>query len=93
VSQGPATPIFVTTRNTYLNVGRSQHAVTIGSLPLPAGSYYVWIAVRDPAVKKDLTPWQPLGPLNVGGAGRLDSVPRAIVRLAPVYVDARWSED
>ena len=92
VSQGPATPIFVTMRTTHLVPGISNHSVTIGALPLPAGSYYVWIAVRDPVARKDLTPWQPLGPLAVGGSGRLDPLPRAIVRLAPVHVHAEWHE-
>ncbi len=92
VSQGPATPIFVSTRTTHLREGKSDHSVTIANLPLPAGNYYVWIAVRDPVARKDLTPWQPLGPLAVGGVGRLDPLPRAIVRLAPVYVEAQWNE-
>jgi ABC-type polysaccharide/polyol phosphate transport system ATPase subunit len=92
VSQGPATPIFVCTRGTFLREGQNRIAMTVNALPLPAGSYYVWVAVRDTVARRDLTPWQPLGPLAVGGAGRLDPVPRAIVRLAPVHVDAEWHE-
>jgi ABC-2 type transport system ATP-binding protein len=93
VSQGPATPIFAVTRQCELTPGQSRAGVTIASLPLPAGSFYCWVAVRDPVRKRDLTPWQPLGPFAVHGSGRLDPLPRAIVRLAPVYVEADWNVD
>jgi hypothetical protein len=37
-----------------------------------------------------LSPWQPLGSLSVSGA-RLVTAPRAIVRLAPIWVDSKWT--
>ena len=90
VTQGPATPVFVLSRPIDTEAGRTEVGIHIPHIPLPAGSYYVWIAVRDHRARVPLTPWQPLGPLHIGGHRRLDPVPRAIVRLSPVYVEAEW---
>ena len=90
VTQGPATPIFVLSRPLEIDAGHTDVAIHIPRLPLPAGSFYVWVAVRDHRARLALTPWQPLGPLHVSGHRRLDPVPRAIVRLSPVYVEADW---
>lgn len=91
VSEGPATPVFAFSKSVQLTEGSTAVSLTIASLPLPMGTYYLWLAVRDPVKRRDLTPWQPLGPLVVHGARRLDPLPRGVVRLAPVYVEAQWS--
>ncbi len=93
VSEGPATPIFALTRGMHLGRGPTPMSVSITTLPLPAGSYYLWIAVRDPVKRRELTPWQPMGPLIVQGNRRLDPLPRAIARLSPVYVEATWATE
>ncbi len=94
VTQGPATPIFVVSRPMKLAAGNTPVAITFPRLPLPAGSFYLWIAVRSTVRgAKPLTDWQPMGPLLVEGYRRLDPLPRAIVRLSPVYVEAVWSQD
>jgi ABC-type polysaccharide/polyol phosphate transport system ATPase subunit len=90
VTQGPATPIFVLSRAIEADAGRTDVDIHIPRLPLPSGNFYVWVAVRDHRARLALTPWQPLGPLYVTGHRRLDPVPRAIVRLSPVYVEADW---
>ncbi len=91
VTQGPATPIFVLSKAREFAAGHTPLTISLPRLPLPVGNYYLWIAVRDNRARLPLTPWQPMGPLIVGGQRRLDPVPRAIVRLSPVYVEAEWS--
>ena len=91
VTQGPATPIFVLSKTVEAEAGSTPFAITIPRLPLPVGNFYLWIAVRDNRAKLPLTPWQPMAPLIVSGNRRLDPVPRAIVRLSPVYVEADWT--
>ena len=44
-----------------------------------------------PVFKTQNMPWQPIGPMTMHGRRRLDPVPKAIVRLSPVYVAAHWS--
>ena len=91
VTQGAATPIFVLSQTVDAPEGPSAYQITIPRLPLPAGNFYLWIAIRDHRASLPLTPWQPMAPLVVSGNRRLDPVPRAIVRLSPVYVEAEWS--
>ena len=91
VTQGAATPIFVLSQTVDAPAGQSPYQITIPRLPLPAGNFYLWIAIRDHRASLPLTPWQPMAPLVVSGNRRLDPVPRAIVRLSPVYVEAEWS--
>ncbi len=38
---------------------------------------------------RDVLPWQPAARFEVVGPG-LDAVPAAVVRPAPVYVEASW---
>lgn len=92
VTQGPATPIFVLHKQLMLRPGQAHMCLQLARLPLPVGTYYLWFAAYDPAIRRELTSWQPMGPLVVQGHRRLDPVPRAIVRLSPVYVEAQWSE-
>jgi ABC-2 type transport system ATP-binding protein len=91
VSQGPATPIFAVRHQVRLTEGETSLSVDFDHVPLPAGSYFLWLGAFEPHTREEITPWQPIGPLLVEGGRRLDPTPRAIVRLAPVYVPATWS--
>jgi ABC-2 type transport system ATP-binding protein len=89
VSQGAATPIFVVREQSLFKAGSTQMTLELPRLPLPAGNYFLWFGVYQTNYKFELSPWQPLGSLTVGGLG-LDSVPPAIMRLAPVWVESKW---
>jgi hypothetical protein len=68
--------------------GTTQMTLELPALPLPSGQYFVWYGAFY-GWKVELSPWQPLTPMMVAGMN-LDGVPRAIVRLAPVWVESRW---
>jgi ABC-type polysaccharide/polyol phosphate transport system ATPase subunit len=88
VTQGAATPIFVVREEMFFSAGETPMTLEFPRLPLPAGNYFLWFGAYH-GFKFELSPWQPLGSLTVSGM-RLESVPRAIVRLAPVWVESRW---
>jgi ABC-type polysaccharide/polyol phosphate transport system ATPase subunit len=87
VSQGTATPIFVVRRDENLGVGETEIGCRIDHLPLPRGNYCLWVGVLDR--KGDLLPWHPARRFEVSGPA-LQSVPRGIVRLAPLHVETSW---
>jgi ABC-2 type transport system ATP-binding protein len=92
ISEGTASPIFVLNpgRETQLAVGQTNFRCTIERLPLPLGSFYVWVGVYDKWTDgEELLGWQPVAKFDVYGP-ELDRAPRAVVRLAPLYVDAKW---
>lgn len=86
ISEGPATPIFLVRRELLLNSGHTLARCTIPNLPLPGGRYYLWAAAFE---HTDLMPWHPIAQFDVVGP-ELDPAPLAVVRLAPVHVDAAW---
>jgi hypothetical protein len=88
VSEGSAAPVFSLRHEIDLAEGYTHTACTIGSLPLPRGQYFVWIAVTD-ATGRDLTPWHPATTFEVQG-GELDPVLPGVMRLSPVHVSAQW---
>ncbi|HZJ26324.1 MAG TPA: ABC transporter ATP-binding protein [Acidimicrobiia bacterium] len=92
VSEGAATPIFVVRHVTTIPEGRTTIEIELDHLPLPPRSYFLWFSAYDRDDKAELTAWQPIGPFIVSGNMRLPPVPRAIVRLSPVFVAARWSK-
>jgi ABC-2 type transport system ATP-binding protein len=92
VSEGAATPIFSVAHATTLQEGRTDIRIDLDHLPLPPRQYYLWFGAYDQRSKAELTAWQPVKPMLVSGRLRLDPMPRAIVRLSPVYVAARWSK-
>ena len=93
VSQGAPTPIFVLRHVTVIPAGETRLTLRIARLPLPAGDYFLWFGANSTqGSKAELSPWQPIGPLNVAGF-RLDPVPRSIVRLSPVFVESEWTRD
>ncbi len=92
VSEGAATPIFVVRHAATLTEGRTDLQIDIDHLPLPPRQYFLWFGAYERDTKDELTAWQPVGPFIVSGRLRLNPVPRAIVRLSPVFVAARWSK-
>ena len=92
VSEGAATPIFVVMRATALSEGETRFEVVIERMPLPPRRFFWWFGAWDDVTKEEITPWQPIGPLHMSGQRRLDAVPKAIVRLSPVYVSAHWTQ-
>jgi ABC-2 type transport system ATP-binding protein len=91
VSEGAATPIFVVMNGTTIPEGETTFEVTLEHLPLPPKRFFLWFGAWHMKTKDEITPWQPIGPLILHGRRRLDPVPKAIVRLSPVYVSAHWS--
>jgi ABC-type polysaccharide/polyol phosphate transport system ATPase subunit len=90
VTQGTANPIFLLRHEFILHAGSTQMTLEISRLPLPAGNYFLWYGAFQ-GWKFELSPWQPLASLHVSGM-KLDPVPRAIVRLAPVWVESQWRQ-
>jgi ABC-type polysaccharide/polyol phosphate transport system ATPase subunit len=86
LSEGTATPIFTLNRPVHLANGQTEVRCTIPHLPLPRGRYYIWVGMWGGG---QIVPWQPAGHVDVAGPD-LDPAPRAVVRLAPVYVEATW---
>ena len=86
VSEGPATPIFVIRRDLHLTAGETEARMSLPYLPLPRGRFYLWAAVVDKD-GDDLLSWHPAIHFDVVGPD-LDPAPRAVVRLAPLHVDA-----
>ena len=76
---------------TMLPPGTTTLALCLPRLPLPPGQYFLWFGAYETETRIEYTPWQPVAPLLVSGVRQLDATPRAIVRLSPVYVEARWS--
>jgi ABC-type polysaccharide/polyol phosphate transport system ATPase subunit len=88
VSEGPATPIFVLRRDGKLEVGETRVRCSMDAIPLPKGSYYLWVGIFD-AAGGELLAWHPAGHFDVTGP-ELDETPLGIARLAPVHVSASW---
>ncbi len=92
ISEGQATPIFVVMHAASLAEGSTDYEILLERLPLPPNRYFLWFGAWDHHTLEQATPWQPIGPLLMSGQRRLDRVPKAIVRLSPVYVSAQWSK-
>jgi len=94
VSEGTASPVFVINRFARLARGETELRCSVANLPVPQGRYYLWLAadVRGEAGPEgeELLAWQPVCEFDVFGP-ELDWPPRAVVRLAPVCVNASWS--
>jgi ABC-type polysaccharide/polyol phosphate transport system ATPase subunit len=93
ISEGAATPIFLLNpgRETPLEPGTTSVECSIPSLPLPRGRYYIWCGIyRNWTNGEELISWQPLSHFDVYGP-ELDAAPRAVVRLAPLHIDAEWA--
>lgn len=94
VSEGTASPVFVVSRFARLARGETVLRCSIPHVPLPRGRYYLWLSSDERgqagAGRRELLPWQPAGQFDVFGPD-IDSVPRAVVRAAPVRVEADWT--
>jgi ABC-2 type transport system ATP-binding protein len=88
VSEGTATPIFVIRRDLTLTNGQTEILCDLGHLPLPRGRFFLWTAING-RHQTTLLPWHPARSFDVSGP-TLDRTPRAVVRLAPVYVEPTW---
>jgi ABC-2 type transport system ATP-binding protein len=88
VSEGTATPIFLVRKDFDLKPGATKISCRIESAPLANGRYTLWITVADRKGRQVLT-WRPTLNFDVLGP-RLDAPPRAVMRLAPVHVEAKW---
>jgi ABC-type polysaccharide/polyol phosphate transport system ATPase subunit len=88
VTEGTPTPIFVVRRDISLGAGNSEIRCMIDHLPLPRGRFFLWTAINGKHLTT-LLPWHPARSFDVSGP-TLDSTPRAVVRLAPVYVEPTW---
>jgi hypothetical protein len=86
VSDGPATPLFLVRRELELAAGESEVRLTISSLPLPRGRFFIWVSILD-AAGRDVLTWHPTTHFDVAGP-ELDASPRAVMRLGPIHVDA-----
>ena len=92
ISQGAATPIIAVRRDGIrVSEGETHVAVDFETIPLPSGGYFLWFAAFEVQTGREITPWQPIGPLLVEGGKLLDPTPKAIVRLSPVFVEAQWT--
>jgi ABC-2 type transport system ATP-binding protein len=87
LSEGTATPIFTLNRAVHLARGETEVRCAIPHLPLPRGRYFVWVGLWGDSTQ--MVPWQPAGHVDVVGPDH-GPAPRAVVRLAPVYVEASW---
>jgi ABC-type polysaccharide/polyol phosphate transport system ATPase subunit len=90
VSEGSAAPVFSLRQELVLDHGTNDAVCTISALPLPRGTYYLWVAVTDPA-GGDITPWHPVTRFEVMGKDLDASLP-GVMRLSPVFVEAGWSD-
>jgi ABC-2 type transport system ATP-binding protein len=89
VSEDPAAPIFVLRRDLPLDQGAAVVRCSIEHVPLPGGSYWLWVGMFDRSGTA-LMAWHPASRFDVAGPA-LDVAPPAIVRRAPVYVAASWT--
>jgi ABC-type polysaccharide/polyol phosphate transport system ATPase subunit len=96
ISEGTASPIFCLNPGSELRIppGRTEVSCSIPQLALPRGRYYVWLTAHElggPNYQgQELLAWQPAARFDVFGP-ELQETPRAVVRLAPVYVESNWA--
>ncbi len=89
LTQGTANPIVLLGRKVEIENGGLEITCEIQRLPLPRGRFYLWCGMFDHD-EADLLGWQPVLTIDVAGPD-LDQGPAAIVRLAPIHVDASWA--
>src|SRR5207244_8185425 len=92
VTEGTASPIFIVNpgHEVQLQPGTTTVRCTVDRLPLPRGPYSLWAGIWEGwEGGEELLAWQPVAHFNVYGP-RLDRAPRAVVRLAPLYVETDW---
>ncbi len=89
ISEGTHDPIFSLQRIGPLDANARVVRCSLARLPLPRGRFFVWVGVFDQSTGAELMTWQPVGSFDVFGPN-LDAPPTAVMRRAPVHVDATW---
>ena len=90
ISEGTASPVIALRRDVYLDGGALSLRCELERIPLPRGRFAIWFGVFTPN-GEDLLAWQPVTNVDVFGPD-LDVAPSGVLRLAPVHVNATWSE-
>jgi len=88
LTEGSASPVFLTEHTTRVDAGASTLACRFPHLPLAAGEYAVWATVLD-GDGATLLGWSPVGHTQVAGSP-LVPAPTGVVRLSPVVVNSSW---
>jgi ABC-2 type transport system ATP-binding protein len=100
ICETPGHPILLLRRDLRLPAGATKLECTVESLPLPRGTYSVWMSVSghrefDGAGRRaratDLLRWGPVAGLVVAGP-ELEPAPVGVVRAAPVLARAHWDQ-
>jgi ABC-type polysaccharide/polyol phosphate transport system ATPase subunit len=92
VSEGTASPIFVVNpgHEILIQPGTTSVHCELERLPVPRGRYSLWVGIWENWEDgNEVLGWQPAANFEVYGP-RLDRAPRAVVRLAPLYVETDW---
>jgi ABC-2 type transport system ATP-binding protein len=88
VSENSASPVFTVRRHLDLPKGTSKLSCVLDRVPIARGHYALWGGAYG-TDGRALADWQPLVTFHAEGED-LSPAPRAVVRLAPVVVDAHW---
>lgn len=88
VSENSASPVFTVRHAIDLPGGSAKLSCVLARVPLARGQYALWGGAYG-VDGRALADWQPLVTFHAGGS-ELPPAPRAVVRLAPVVVDAQW---
>jgi ABC-type polysaccharide/polyol phosphate transport system ATPase subunit len=88
ITEGPGTPVLLVSRAIVLEEGKTSVQCRFEELPLPRGRFFLWLGVFGKRGHAML-PWGPAAHFDVAGPD-LETAPRGIVRLAPIYTEAGW---
>jgi ABC-type polysaccharide/polyol phosphate transport system ATPase subunit len=92
VTLGTASPIVLVSEQCEIKRGTTRIRCTLASLPIPQGTYYLWVSVGPiHGQRGQLLPWGPATTFDVVGPA-LELAPRGVVRLGPVFVDTDWHQ-
>lgn len=92
ITQGTANPVVLVSEQCEIKNGTTRVRCVLSSLPLPQGTYYLWVSVGPiQGQRGQLLPWGPATAFDVVGPA-LEAAPRGVVRLGPVFVDSDWDQ-
>jgi ABC-2 type transport system ATP-binding protein len=89
ITEGTANPIFSLRKEIMLKPGEASLTCEVPRTPLPRGRYVLWVGMFSWDGSPLLT-WQPVTQFDVHGPD-LDPAPRAVVRMAPFFVEHSWT--
>jgi hypothetical protein len=93
ITQGTATPVLLVSDKRDIEQGKTRIRCRLSSLPIPEGTYYLWVSVGAMAgMRGQLLPWGPVAQFQVVGT-ILGVAPRGVVRLCPVFVVSEWDAE